>query len=119
MKRWVMAIAVLAAGSAGAQGESWFNKEAKLQAYPGASDVRVKEKGRDTEVHFKSTDPVDEVYAHHERALTEAGWKRTEFEQEKNEIEGTYQREGQTVKLELELEDPKQQRYKLEVDFKG
>lgn len=101
----------------GAPDGTVINQTAGLSAYPGAAgNGLVTEDGLDTRTTFSADASLQEVYSYFDGQLTSGGWQRTNLEQDDDEIEADYSREGRTLELELEQDDGG---FELEVDIDG
>jgi hypothetical protein len=85
-----------------------------LEAFPGSRIVEHEFDGRDSETVFESGANLQRMYGHFHRQLSSQGWRRTELEIERDEIEATYVRRG--IEFELELKDEGGGLYELEID---
>lgn len=111
-----MGVARGATDGVSASQSSTFNEALGLPPYPGATAVVVKEKGKNSEVTFRSSDTLRTIYDFYHARLTADGWERVAFEQEHDELEGTYQRGSS--RFELEIETKGGGGYELEIDWK-
>jgi hypothetical protein len=88
----------------------------ELPAYPGSRIIEHEEDDDgDSETGFESTDSLQQIYTFFHDFLTEAGWDRVDLEEDSDEIEADYVRDG--VEFELELEHEGGNIYKLEIDI--
>ena len=85
-----------------------------LEAFPRSRIVEHEFDGRDSETLFESRADLRRIYGHFHEQLRSQGWRRTEIEIERDEIEATYVRRG--IEFELELEDEGGGLYELEID---
>lgn len=95
-------------------GDVVINQTAALSAYPGTSSNEVVSDGDDTRTTFAADASLPEVYEHFHSQLTAQGWGRTDLEQDDDEVEADYRREGQELELELERDDGG---FELEIDI--
>ena len=70
------------------------NTTAGLSAYPGATGSEVIPAGLDTKTTFSTDASLQQVYSHFDGQLTAQGWQQTSIENEDEEIEAEYTREG-------------------------
>lgn len=85
---------------------------AEIPAYPGASQVGYKERGRGdgytrkVEATYVTTDALPQVKAFYQRAVADGGWTVTEFEEKPTEVKWKLVRGLAEAKVELEVERP-------------
>ena len=92
------------------------NQTAGLNAYPDAGSSEVVPDGTDTRTIFETDASLQEVYVYFDAQLTAQGWQQTSIENDDDEIEADYTREGCELEFELERDDG---RYELEIDIDG
>lgn len=92
------------------------NQTAALSAYPGASSSEVIPDGLDTRTTFAADASLGEVYDYFHAQLTGQGWMRTTLENDDDEVEADYSREGRELEFELERDDGG---FELEIDIDG
>ncbi len=92
------------------------NPTAGLNAYPGATGSEVIPDGVDTRTRFGSDASLQEVYSYFDGQLTAQGWGQTSIENEDDEVEAEYTREGRELEFELERDDGG---FELEIDIGG
>ena len=98
----------------GGEASTVINPTAGLDTYPGSSNTDVIPDGDDTRTYFETDVPITTVYEHFHTQLGTQGWQRTNLENDDDEVEADYVREGRELELELEREA---NRYELEIDI--